>query len=269
MIRSIAAEFRKVRQRPALLFSALTIVGIVALIYAVSYYQALQPSTGQRGAVSLASLYPAGFVATVIGIVPGLIGAVAVVLGAISVGTEYQWSTIKTQLLQGPGRLTTLFSKFVILAAWMALLTVAFYATAAAGSLSVALLQQHSIAWPAASLIGQAVAATWLIAFCYAMLGAGLAFVFRQSAVALGVGLIYVAVVQTLLVGVLATLGGGAYKWVTKLFDGQNAGSLVDSIAGPGQTPLVGATQATLVLLAYIAMFAAVAGTLARRRDIA
>ena len=211
------------------------IVGIIALVYVVSYIQALNPGSSPRGNVSLGTLYPAAFVTTVISIVPTLVGAIAIVLGALTVGTEFQWSTIKTQLIQGPGRLTSLGAKFVMIALWMALLTVAFYATAAAGSLGVALLQNHSITWPAASVIGQALAATWLIAFCYAMLGAGLAFVFRQSAAALGVGLIYVVVIQTILVGVLGNLFNGDFKWVTKLFDSQNAGSLTDSFLGAGR----------------------------------
>jgi ABC-2 type transport system permease protein len=271
MIGSIAAEFRKIRQRPALPVSVLIIVGIIALVYVVSYIQALNPTAGQRGPVSLDSLYPAAFVTNVISIVPALVGAIAVVLGAIAVGTEFQWNTIKTQLIQGPGRLTNLSAKFVMIGLWMALLTVAFYAAAAAGSVGVALLQHHSIAWPAASVIGQALAATWLIAFCYAMLGAGLAFVFRQSAAALGVGLVYVVVIQTILVGVLNSFFGGNYKWVTKLFDSQNASWLTDSFLGTAtaKAALVGPTQAVLVLVAYIAIFAAVAGFLARRRDIA
>jgi ABC-type transport system involved in multi-copper enzyme maturation permease subunit len=271
MIGSIAAEFRKVRQRPALLVSLLVIVGIIALVYLVSYIQALNPGSSPRGNISFSTLYPAAFVTTVIGIVPTLIGAIAVVLGALIVGTEFQWNTIKTQLIQGPGRLTTLFAKFVIIALWMALLAVAFYGTAAAGSVAAALLQHQSITWPALSMIGQALAATWLIAFCYAMLGAGLAFVFRQSAAALGVGLVYVIVIQTILVGVFGNLFSGDYKWVTKLFDSQNASSLTDSFLGShqGAAALVGPTQAVLVLTAYIAIFAAVSGVLARRRDIA
>jgi ABC-2 type transport system permease protein len=271
MIGSIAAEFRKVRQRPALLVSVLVIVGIIALVYVVSYIQALNPTAGQRGPVSLDSLYPAAFVTNVISIVPVLVGAIAVVLGALSVGTEFQWGTIKTQLIQGPGRLTSLSAKFVMIATWMALLTIAFYGAAAAGSLGVALLQNHSITWPVASVIGKAFAATWLIATCYAMLGAGLAFAFRQSAAALGVGLVYVVVIQTILVGVLNSFFGGNYKWITKLFDSQNAGSLTDSFLGTAsaKAALVGPTQAVLVLLAYVAIFAMVSGILARRRDIA
>jgi ABC-2 type transport system permease protein len=271
MIRSIAAEFRKTRRRPALLVSVLVIVGIIALVYTVNYIQALHPSANHRGDITLDGLFPAGFVTTVIPIVPTLVGAIAVVLGALAVGTEFQWSTIKTQLIQGPGRLTTLFAKFVMIALWMALLTAAFYATAAIGSVSVALLQNHSITWPATSVIGQALAATWLIAFCYAMLGAGLGFVFRQSAAALGVGLIYVVVIQTILVGVLGAFFSGDFKWVTKLFDSQNAGSLVDSFLGSrgAHAALVGPTEAVFVLLGYIVILAAVSGILARRRDIA
>ena len=271
MIGSIAAEFRKLRQRPALLVSVLVVVGIIALVYVVSYIQALNPTAGQRAPVSLIELYPAAFVTNVIPIVPALIGAIAVVLGALAVGTEFQWNTIKTQLIQGPGRLTNLSGKFVMIGVWMALLTVTFYAAAATGSAGVAVLQHHSIAWPAASVIGQALGATWLIAFCYAMLGAGLAFALRQSAAALGVGLVYVVVIQTILVGVLNSFFGGSYKWITKLFDSQNASSLTDSFLGTAsaKAALVGPTQAVLVLLAYIAIFAMVSGILARRRDIA
>ena len=88
ILRSIAAEFRKVRQRPALLVSVLVIVGIVALIYVVSYIQALNPGSSPRGNVSLDTLYPAAFVTSVIAIVPTLLGAIAVVLGALAVDAQ-------------------------------------------------------------------------------------------------------------------------------------------------------------------------------------
>jgi len=274
MIGSIAAEFRKLRQRPALLVSVLAVVGVVALVYTVSYLQATHPTAGQRGAaVALSSLYPAAFVTTVISIVPGLLSAIAIVLGALMAGTEYQWGTVKAQLIQGPGRLTGLFARFVMVAFWMALLTAAFYASAAAGSVSAALLQQQSIAWPAGSVIIEAAGATWLIIYCYAMLGTGLGFVFRQSAAALGVGLIYVVLIQTILVGFLGTLSGGTYKWVTKLFDGQNADSLIQSFGssapGTAHAALVGPTQAALVIAGYIVFFGIVSAVLVRRRDIA
>lgn len=269
MIGSISAEFRKLRQRPAFLVSVISVAAVVALVYTVGYLQATHPTAGQRFGVSLDTLYPSAFVANIMSIVPGLLGAIAIVLGAIVAGSEFQWGTIKTQLIQGPGRMTALVAKFVIVAIWMAVLSGIFFVASAAASAGVALLQQHAIIWPAATTITEAAGASWLIMYCYAMLGAGLAFVFRQSAAALGVGLIYVVVIQTILVGFLGNLNGGSYRWVTRIFDGQNADSLVQWFSGGAHAALVGPTQAMIVIAAYIGFFAIIAGILVRRRDIA
>jgi len=60
---------------------------------------------------------------------------------------------------------------------------------------------------------------------------------------------------------------------VTKLFDGQNADSLIQSFGssapGTAHAALVGPTQAALVIAGYIVFFGIVSAVLVRRRDIA
>src|SRR5207245_227037 len=58
MIRTIKAEWRKNIMRPALLVGSGIVGGVVALVYAVNFYEATHPSVAPRGAASILTLYP-------------------------------------------------------------------------------------------------------------------------------------------------------------------------------------------------------------------
>jgi len=274
MIGSIKSEWRKLRQRPAYLVGTALVVAVTVLVYSVNYYQFTWPSAANAGQAALnkQALYPADFVLNVIGASFPLGAALAIVLGALTSGAEYGWGTLKTLLTQRPGRLTGLAGRLMAMGLWMGLLSGALYLGGAICSLVIALVDGHSINWPSLAVIAEAVGATWLILACYSLLGLALGIVFRQAAAAVGLGVIYLVLIQTILVRFVSGLSSG-YHWLLKAFDGESAGSLVQSfgtaIPDPHTPPaLMTGTEAALVLTAYAVALAVVSGGLIWRRDV-
>jgi ABC-type transport system involved in multi-copper enzyme maturation permease subunit len=114
--------------------------------------------------------------------------------------------------------------------------------------------------------------AIWLVLAVNGSLGMALGTLFRQSAAALGVGLIYVLAVQIIVVQFITVFNGGTYKWITNWFDGQNATALLNSFTSPAfghaTPPAIGAEQAVVTLVAYLAVFVVAAAALLRQRDV-
>jgi ABC-type transport system involved in multi-copper enzyme maturation permease subunit len=274
MIGSVKSEWRKLRQRPAYLVGTALVVAVTVLVYAVNYYQFTWPSAASaaQAAVNKPTLYPAYFVLNVIGASFPLGAAMAIVLGALTSGAEYGWGTLKTLLTQRPGRLTGLAGRLVAMGLWMGMLSVLLYAVGALCSLMIALVDGHAISWPGGLVIAQALGATWLILGCYSLFGVALGFVFRQAAAAIGLGIIYLVLLQTIVVRFVTGLGS-AYHWVVKAFDGESAGSLVQSFGSAvpdphAPPPLMGGTEAVLVLAAYAVAFTVISAGLLRWRDV-
>ena len=272
MIATIKSEWRKNRFRPAFLVSSGIVAAITALLYGLSWYQALNPVAGDRRAVSILTLYPDQFVNNVMGAAFPLGAAIAIVLGALIAGSEYSWGTMKTTLTQGPGRLTTWFGRVVAFEAWMGILTVVLFVVGAASSVVVASFQGHTIAWPAMIDIARGLGTIWLVFAVNGAIGLALGVLIRNSAAALGVGLIYVLAVEVIAVRFIDSISNGAYRWISDLLVNQNATALTQSFTsaafGPATAPTISAQQAVLVLFAYFAGLIIVAAALIRQRDV-
>jgi len=270
MIASIKAEWRKNRFRPAFLIAAGIIAAVVALLYSVEFYQATHHTSAADA--SLLALYPDQFVNNVMGAGFPLGAAMALVLGALAAGSEYGWGTMKTVLTQRPGRLTTLAGRVIAFQAWMGILTLIIFGVGAGYSVVIVSIEGHAIVLPAAIDIAKGVGAMWLVLSVSGSLGMALGVLFRQSAAALGVGLIYVTVLQIVLVRFINAFNNGSYKWIANLFDGQNASALLQSFTSPvygrAVAPAIGAEQAVLVLVAYLAFFLIASAAPLRQRDV-
>jgi ABC-2 type transport system permease protein len=286
MIATFRAEVRKLRQRPAVwILAGILLVLVVLFGYAVEWIQYATASASFRsGGLTAAQLkvglYPASFVKVVAnGGVSALGPALALVLGALAVGSEYGWGTLKTVFSQRPGRIHVLAGQFAALALIVAGLVLAMYALAAASSFVIVLLDGKPVVWPAALDILKGLGASWLVFESWTLFGALLAYLFRQSALAIGLGLAYMLIIEGLVFGLLS---GFNLNWLTtaeKFFIGQNATALGESFGQAIQaarggrpavssTPLVGAAQAVLVLVAYGLAFIAGSMLVVRRRDI-
>jgi ABC-2 type transport system permease protein len=272
MIATIKSEWRKNRFRPAFLVTSGLIGAITVLVYSVNWYQALHPTSGDRGPVSILTLYPDQFVNNVMGAGFPLGAAMAIVVGAIYAGSEYSWGTWKTMLTQRPGRLVVWLGRVAVFTIWMGIMTAVLFAVGAASSVVVASFQDHAISWPAAADVAKGFGAVWLVFAVNGAIGLALGTLIRQSAAALGAGLIYVLAVEVIAVRFIDSIDTGAYEWVGNLFVNQNATALLQSFTSPAfgrsLAPAISAEHAVLVLVAYGVGLMIVAAGLLRLRDV-
>jgi ABC-type transport system involved in multi-copper enzyme maturation permease subunit len=276
VIASFRSEWFRLRRRPAVWLLAAALLAILLLftyllVWAVltNPPRGLVVAGGTPGALKRI-LYPADWPHTVLGDTTGLGGAIAMIAGVLVAGSEYGWGTVKTILTQGPGRLRILAGKAAAMELLIAILAAAMLGVGAAASAILVTADSRTSAWPSAGLVLEAFGVAWLILSMYAGLGFTLGLLFRQTGVALGVGLVYALVVEGLVLNLLG--GADAFKPIVSAFPGANAGGLVRWFPSTGPRaaaqPLMGAGQASIVLAAYIVLFAVVSALVFRARDV-
>ena len=268
----IRAEARKLLRRPAiwtLLAVALTLS--LTFTYLVPYAGYAAGTDGPRAERGLAALLPAQLVGNSVGGLPVFLGALMLVLGVLTAGSDYAWGTWKTVLTQNPSRLGVYAAKLAVacLAALAGVLAV--FAAGAVTSAVIAAAEDRPLDWPGAGDVLTGIGAGWLIASMWTVLGALLAVALRGVALPVGLGLVWLLAVQNLLALIAAPLLDPVAQ-AQKGLPGPNAGSLVAALGAGADTPgveaVVGGTQAAVVVAAYLAVFAAAGGALLRRRDI-
>jgi ABC-type transport system involved in multi-copper enzyme maturation permease subunit len=279
MINGFKAEWRKLRQRPAVwVLGGIMLAALVFFGYFITWLQLSFPSAHFRaeGGLTIAqlksTLYPINFVKNSLAGV-GIVGSIlTLILGALVVGSEFGWGTVKTVYTQRPGRLQALAGQIGVVSLIAAIFTVAFYSVAALASLVIAVGDGQAITWPAAIDILKALGATWLIFESWSLFGMALAYLFRQSAMAIGIGLAYVLAIEAILFRLLSGFDASWLTTIEKFFLGQNATALIQSLgrvftqgAAP---PLVSAGQAVLVLIVYGVIFTGIASLVVRTRDV-
>ena len=116
-------------------------------------------------------LYPENLVSNLTPGFPNLGAPIALILGALAVGSEYGWTTFKTVLTQRPGRLGLYFGKLLALGIVLALLVVLIFAAGAASGYVVGGLEDAPVGWPAAGELARALGAGGLILAIWAALG--------------------------------------------------------------------------------------------------
>jgi hypothetical protein len=112
----------------------------------------------------------------------------------------------------------------------------------------------------------------WLIFFVNGTIGIALGVLIKNSAAALGAGLIYVLAVEVIAVRFIDSINSGAYKWIGNLLVNQNATALAQSFHAPAfgraLPATIGSEQAVLVLVAYAVGLAIIAAGFLRLRDV-
>jgi ABC-type transport system involved in multi-copper enzyme maturation permease subunit len=280
MTRSAAAEWLKLSKRPAVWVLAAVLVAIVVTLeYGVLFLVLLaQPKNVNFGPGVTADLlrrqlFPSHFVASSMSSLTSFGSAIALILGVLAYGSEYGWSTLKTIFTQGPSRLATYAGKLVVIAGFLLLFAVLILAASAATSAVIGAYYGADSSWPPVTDVLKGLAAAWLVLGVWAGFGLALSILFRQSALAIGLGLVYSIAFE----GIVLTLLG-QFSWARgaeQVFPGANVSALVRSFtsavagANPNAAPaLVSPTQATLVLLAYLALFVVLGAVFLRRRDV-
>ena len=265
MIRIVNAELLLLAKR-ASTWILLAIWAALALTFAyvVPYVQ----YTNDPSRTSLSDLLPESLVGTLMAGFPFFGGVLALMLGVLTVGSEYGWGTLKT--LFG--------AKLIAGSAALALFVLVAYALGAMASWAIAASEGADAAWPSAWLLARGLAGGWLIFAAWAALGMLLAIVTRGTALATGIGILYAFVVEGLLsalAGEISLLDGlvefflraNGYSLVAVL--GVSAEDVSDRGPGSFSGPFVAGGQALLILAAYTAVFVVAAGWLLRRRDVA
>ena len=297
---SFRAETLKLRKRPATWVLALIWVVIIAFSYFSTYAftvnapppefpqgeDAPPPEVQQQikaeeqafNDAILESLYPENLVSNLMtGGVTNIGGALLLILGALVVGSEYGWGTLKTSLTQRPGRLGVLFGKLMAFVVALVLFVALGFATAALSSFIIAQLEDASVDWPSLTTFAKGFGAGTLIFAVWGALGFTLAALFRGTALAIGLGLAWILAVENLIAGLAGPNSDNqTLETIRKALPGENSFSLAQSFGSAlpedfsgGFQPLVDAGQAVWVLAAYGAGFILISILLFQRRDVA
>lgn len=277
-------ELFKAVRRPGIWILIGLLLGLAILLgYAITWliYTYSPPSSAQglppgtTFADFKVALYPQNVVKQTLGQWGVLGGVFALIVGVLLQGSEYGWGTIKALYTQRFGRLTMLFGKLAAMLVVVLVMVIGLFAVDAASSWVVGQLDGKTSNFPAADVIAKAIGAAFLIFSFWAVFGFALATVFRQSALAIGLGLAYALVIELLIFGLLGGLGGNIVKPIQQWFPIANSNYLSGAF---GQVrvrglqaqaaPYADATHAVVMLLLYIVAFTALTAWLTRTRDV-
>lgn len=271
----VAAELLKLRRS----WSTRILIGILALvelllgyllIYAIAQAPA-PPGAPAFGEALLLTLRPENFVSNVLNMLASLGGALALVLGAMHSAREYGWRTITTILTQGPTRLGVLGAKAAALAVVVLVMVVVTFGVGAIGASVVAGLQGEPIAFPAVGEIASGLAVGCLIVGAWAALGYALGFLLRSTGLAIGLGLVYALVIESVIQG-LATVNE-TLEAISRGLLGANGTALAASFGPDVVAEQFGVVDihppvAAAILAGYIVVSLGAAALVFARRDV-
>jgi ABC-type transport system involved in multi-copper enzyme maturation permease subunit len=278
-------EFLKLRKRPAVYVCiGILLLLLLAFGYILNWvvFTYTKPPSGPNGlppgatyAELKKALYPLRFVQNTLGGGTTLGGVLALIIGVLSQGSEFGWGTIKTAFTQRPRRLEWMAGKLISVALTMLMMSVVLLAVAALTSFILATIDGADRTWPDATTILKGLLAAWLIYCFWAFFGIGLATLFRQSAMAIGLGLAYALVIEALIFGLLGQFVGDPVRKVQQWFPLANANYLVQSFGqattirgATAAKPYADATHAVIMLVLYCAAFVVLSAFFIQRRDV-
>lgn len=274
MLASVGAEWMKLRKRPSTwVLGGVWLAMLVFFAYVLPYLTA-DSDTGPEAAGALASTLPAELVGNAVAGYALFGGALALILGALSAGSEYGWGTVKTALTQGPGRLNVLGGMLAALGLALVGMVALTFAVSAGASAIVASIESAPYDWPSVSELATGMAGGWLVLAMFALAGVALGTATRGTSMAIGLGLVWVFVVEGLILASASALE--FLDTVQRALPGVNGGSLtaalgartVEEGGAPGVSTLISGGQATFVVAVLAGGFALVAGWLQRARDV-
>lgn len=266
---SFAVEIEKLRRRPAGWVLAGILVAFIVLVGYAANYAVLSATGGGSQSPFADAVLPAGMPSTVLTSIPSVGAALSVILGAMFMGSEYHWDTLKASVIRRPGRVGLLGGKLLALLAAAAMLALAALLTGFVCSLVISLLQGSGFAAPPLAETAAALGAGWLILSTYAILGLFLAVLVRGSGAAVAFGLVYVLILESLASSIAGQIPGG--QAVGSVLPGGAAQALTGTIGQQGGAPVSGPLSgpfAALALLAgWVLLLGAASALLFTRRD--
>jgi ABC-2 type transport system permease protein len=257
----------------------IVIVALVELLLGYLVIWLVVQAPAEQGGVTeleraalLATLGAEELVGNALAMLAGLGGALALVLGALMSAREYGWRTVGALLVQGRPRVAMVAAKTGALAIVLAAMTVATFVAALAGSALVGALESAEMALPPIEEVAAGLGVGWLIVGAWGSIGLALGFLLRATGLAIGLGLAYAFVIETLVAALSGT--SSVVEAIARGLVGVNAGALAGSF-GPELPPQFGGPAlditpavATLVLAAYLVAGLVVSTIVVRARDV-
>lgn len=280
MAASLRTELFKLRKRPATWVLGAILIFVVIFFDYFQFYSSVasleEGGTDPTGQITNVQefreyLLPQSFTVNVPGLLSQFGGPVALILGALAAGSEYGWGTFKTALTQGLGRLKVFSSKLLAVGIVLAVFSLLVLGAGAVASYVVAGLLEASIMWPSVGKILQAFGVTWLIFGAWASVGIFLAMLFRSTALAIGLGLVWGLVVENLIFGFSEQ--SEIIDALTNILLITNGGTLANSLGDPPQAftapDPAEPVQTLIVLCVYLVGLLVLSTLFFRGRDVA
>lgn len=273
------AEFARLRKWPAFWIVLGTWIALnLVFAYLFNYLaytsgSSSRMSNGQPREVLLQLMLPAAVPEVFTQGMAMFGGALVLVLGALVVGSGYGWGSWKTVFTQGPSRRAVVGGTVVsLMSVVVGLVGAAFVVdTGVAAMIGAAEHRTPTLPTAAHTLLGLATGV--VILGMWTLAGALIAAIARGPALAVGLGLVWVLVVENLLRGVASIFS--PVRALTDHLPGTAAGSAagamrtVGGTATPGVLDILSRPASFVVLAVYIAVFACGTVALMVRRDMA
>jgi ABC-type transport system involved in multi-copper enzyme maturation permease subunit len=221
----------------------------------------------------LTEVLPGQFVSTSVALYPLFGSALMLIFGAVLMGGDYRWGTLGTLLTQQPGRVRMMLGKAAAIGLALLGVTAGMELATAATSAVIAAVAGRTGHWPGPVTLVEGIGSAWLISAAAASLGAFLAVLLRNTAAAIGVGLVWLLALENLVSGIASAVP--ALKVVQRLLIGPSGGSLATALGSstqsdggmPGVVAVSGPVTAVVVLCCYVAVLLGVATAVVVRRD--
>ena len=276
MIASFRAETLKARKRWAnwILF-AILLAWIILVVYLVLFLVVTLEPRSIQGPVTASvlkrRLFPENVVPTVLNAGASIGAAIMLIFGALSTASEYGWTTVQTFMIQKPSRADVLRGKLLTLDAATLLVSATMVALSALASYVAVTADGGTSAWPSWEVILKGFGALLLQLAVWTSFGAFLGIAFRSAAAAIGGGLTYLFVGETVLGGFLRNTP--VVKEILRFLpgingDGINAAFPLTIRESTAATQLVSAGRGLVTLVIYLAIFMVGSLLIFQRRDV-
>jgi len=277
MIGSIGAELFVLRKRASTWILFGIWITLAAFFTYILPYVTYRGDAGEARREPLEPLLPEAMVGALSGGFPFFGGAIVLMLGVMSLGSDYGWGTLKTLLTQRPGRMTVFGAKLAALGIMLVPFVILVFLVGAIASAVIAGQEGAAMEWPSVWQVVRGMLAGWVILAVWTCLGVMLAVLTRGTSLAIGIGILYALVVEGLLSAIAGVvevleplveffLRANAYSLVAEV--GASAEAAADNGPGRFDGPYVGWVQAVLTLAVYLGAFVAVSAWSLRRRDV-
>jgi ABC-type transport system involved in multi-copper enzyme maturation permease subunit len=276
----ISAEwYRLIRRRMTWILGVL-LVGLTIFVYGALALAITGSDAADVDAETLADLERIVEVGSVPAfgddVVWQLVAVMGVILISATIGSEFSWRTVITNVAWTGDRSRFILSKFVVVTLLTVVGVIVGFITCVIASLGVEVVRGTLGSGDvSAGLFGDIALASvrvFISALVYIFLAASLTMLGRNTALGISVGLA-ILFLEGLAVPILDLLGD-SFAWTKDILMNWNvqgllaANGYIPGVASAPDPDLPGAWQATVVLLIYAAAYAAATILIFRRRDI-